>query len=336
MNIVSQLVGDFADNMTEHGCSVFFFTSAIQSGIFGEAARNNQAKLLDSNLEFRERLRDIKDEFQRERLDEQLQFRRESYELSRQYMLQQSAQINEDRQKEIEFQVFLDSYWPLNYTPYSVITEQKRLLQRSIVPLRVVIAKTEVSSFERTKPDSSYDEFCQRVRKDLQQLPNVNIEIRPWKNPCLSSICEAMNVNYIMQGIPTLIVFPYQIGETFGVEMSAWTFLSGNRSILQSKVLHIDGYKGTTELESTYSAVRAVIGMTRDAYMLSEYKMPICYPEIAKNDSVMLPETRKALVTHYENLHELVSTSGDYKLLCSQSEIEKIHRSLETTKLIEE
>ena len=52
MNIVSQLVGDFADNMTEHGCSAFFFTSAIQSGVFGEVARNNQSKLVDSNFEF--------------------------------------------------------------------------------------------------------------------------------------------------------------------------------------------------------------------------------------------------------------------------------------------
>ena len=336
MNVVSQLVGKLANNMTEHGCSVFFFTSAIQSGIFGEMGRHNQAKLFEGNLEFRERLQDIKNEFQRERLDAQLQFRRESYELSRQYMLQQSAQINEARQKEIEFQIFLESYWPLNYTPYSVITEQKKLLQHSIVPLRVIIAKTEVSSFERTKPDSSYDEFCQRIRKDLQQLPNVNVEIRPWKNPCLSSISEAMNINYIMQGIPTLIIFPYQVGETFGVEMSAWAFLSGNRSMMHNKVLHIDGYKGTEELESSYSAVRAVIGMTRDAYMLSEYRMPICFPEIAKNDSAMLPETRKALVEHYETLNELVANSADYKLLCSQSEIDKINRSLGTLKYITE
>lgn len=334
MNVVSQLVGNFANDMTEHGCSVFFFTSAIQSGIFGEAGRHNQAKLVESNLEFRERLQNIKDEFQRERLDKQLQFRRESYELSRQYMLQQNTQIIKDRQKEIEFQIFLESYWPLNYTPYAVITEQKKLLQCSIVPLRVIIAKTEVSSFERTKPDSSYGEFCHRIRKDLQQLPNINVEIRPWKNPCLSSISEAMNINYVMQGVPTLIVFPYQVGETFGVEMSAWTFLSGNRSMLHSKVLHIDGYNGKVELESTYSAVRAVIGMTRDAYMLSEYRMPACYPEIAKNDPIMLPDMRRVLVEHYKNLHELVASSEDYKLLCSISEIDRINRSLETTKLI--
>lgn len=332
MNIVSQLVGDFASNMAEHGCSAFFFTSAIQSGIFGEVSRHNQASLVDSNLEFKERLQSIKDEFQRERLDSQLQFRRESYELSKQYMLLQSTQINANRQKEIEFHIFLEKYWPLSYSPYSIITEQRKLLQRSVVPLRVIIAQTEVSAFNRRTPEISYAEFCQRLKKDLMQLGNINVEIRPWKKASLSSISEAMNVNYIMQGIPTLIIFPYQIDDTFGIDLSTWTFLTGNRSMLHSKIMQINGFKGTENLESTYSAVRAVIGMTRDAYMLSEYRHPICFPQLAALDSNMLPETRKMLVAHYENLQKLVAESEDYRLLSSKSELDNINRSLESLK----
>lgn len=332
--MIKELITKGLNVMQDHGCSVFFFTSAIQSGVFGEIGRRNQEKLTNNNLEFRERLQEIKDEFQRERLDHQLAFRRESYELSRQYMLQQSTEINENRQREIEFQVFLDSYWPLNYSPYSVITEQKKLLQRSIVPLRVIISKTEVTSFDYAKRDSSYGEFCQRVKRDLQKLSNIIVEIRPWKNPSLSSICEAMNINYIMQGIPTLIIFPYQIGDTFGVELSTWTFMSGNRSMLHSKVLSIEGYKGKDSLETTYSAVRSIIGMIRDAYMLSEYRLPICFPEIAKPDEYMLPETRLMLRNQYEQLLELVSGSDEYKDLCTQSEIDRIKSSLDTTKFI--
>lgn len=330
MSNFSQLVGNFADNMAEHGCSVFFFTSAIQSGIFGEISRHNQSELTENNIEFRERLQSIRNEFQREQLDVQLQYRRENYELSRQYMLQQSAIINENRQKEIEFQVFLEKYWPLNYSPFSVITEQKKLLQHSIVPLRVIIAKTEVTQFERTKPDSSYGQFCQSIKAGLQNIGNISVDIRPWKNACQSSICEAMNVNYIMQGIPTLIVFPYQIGDIFGIEMSAWAFMSGNRSMIHNKVLTIDGYKGTDNLETTYSAVRSVIGMVRDAYMLCEYRMPISFLEIAKKDKAMLPETQKMLSIHYEDLQKLVESSDGYKELCSQLEIDKIKRSFDS------
>ena len=333
--MIKELITHALNVMQDHGCSAFFFTSAIQSGIFGEAGRRNQAKLTTNNLEFRERLQEIKEEFQRERIDNQLQFRRESYELSRQYMLLQSTQVNENRQREIEFRDFLDNYWPLNYSPYSVIIEQKKLLQHSIVPLRVIIAKTEVTSFDRNRRDGSYDEFCRRLKRDLQHLCNISIDIRPWKNLSNSSISEAMNINYIMQGIPTLIVFPYQIGDTFGIELSAWSFMSGNRSLLHSKVLSVGGFKGIEALESTYSAVRSIIGMTRDAYILSEYRLPICFPEIAKTDKAMLPETYMMLNQHYEKLQKMVADSDEFKSLCTQSEIDKIHQSLDTTKLIE-
>lgn len=329
--MVSQFVDSFASNLAEHGCSVFFFTSAIQSAVFGEVSRHHQSELVDNNLEFRERLQSIKDEFQREHLDSQLQFRRESYELSKQYLLQQSTQLNENHQKEIEFQIFLEKYWPLNYSTYSVITEQKKLLQRSIVPLRVIIAKTEISAFNRQFPDVSYAEFCQRLRKDLTQLGNINVEIRPWKNKCNSSISEAMNVNYIMQGIPTLIVFPYQLDNTFGIEISTWTFLTGNRSMLHSKILNVEDYNGTENLESTYSAIKAVIGLTRDSYMLSEYRLPVCYPQYIASDSEMLQETRKMLYSQYENMQKMVTDSGEYKSLCSQSELDKINYSLDSS-----
>lgn len=330
MSIVSQLVGDFASNMAEHGCSAFFFTSAIQSGVFGEISRQHQAELVDNNIEFRERLQSIKDVFQREHLDSQIQFRRESYELSKQYMLQQSTQINENRQKEIEFKIFLEKYWPLNYSTYSVIKDQQNLLQRSVVPMRVIVAQTEISSYDRKHPEQSYGEFCKRLRKDLQTLGNINVEIRPWKKSCLSSISEAMNVNYIMQGTPTLIVFPYQIGDMFGVEISSWAFFSGNRSMLHSKILHIEEYKGTENIESTYSAVRAVIGMARDAYILSEYRLPVRYPLLARTDTHMLSETRKMLQSHYVDLSKLVEETTEYKSLCSQSELDNISYSLES------
>ena len=197
----------------------------------------------------------------------------------------------------------------------------------------MIIAKTEVSRFLRNDP-KSYGEFCRRISSDLRQLSYVNVENRPWKKDLYSNVCDAMNINYIMQGIPTLILFPYQIGDMFGIEISSWAFLGGNRSMLQSKILQIDNFEATKSLDETYSAMRAIIGMTRDAYMLSEYRMPVCYPSIAQKDTSLLPETRKMLVNHYEELNELVASSDSYRLLCTQSEISNINKSLETIKLI--
>lgn len=71
---ITEILKDSVDLLQSNGCSPFFFTGAIQSVIFGGVARENQSKMLDSNLEFRQHLQDLKDEYSREHLDAQLFF----------------------------------------------------------------------------------------------------------------------------------------------------------------------------------------------------------------------------------------------------------------------
>lgn len=318
----------------QHGCSPFFFTCAIQSGVFGEIGRKHQAELMDNNLEFRERMQSLRNEFQRERMDEQMRFRRESYELGKQYLIQQTVAFNESRQKQIEFNDFIEKYWPLTTQVYTLLKEQEDILSKSsIVPLRVLIAKTDVSSYVKTSPTSSYDEFCENVADGLRNLPNTVIESRPWKNTCQSMMCEAIDINYIMQGIPTLLVFPYQVGDTFGIEMAAWSFLRGFHSMTQNKILKIDGMKATENIPDVLSAVKAVIGMSRDAYMLFEYHSPVVFNKLVNEKALRLPAVKAMLDKHYVDLSQQIH-APEFARLCTSNEMQEIENSLEDTKLL--
>ena len=77
--------------------------------------------------------------------------------------------------------------------------------------MRVLIAKTEVTTYDKKHREVSYGEFCELVTDNLRGLQGIEIQTRPWKQGCKSIICESMNLNYIMQGVPTLLVFPYQL-----------------------------------------------------------------------------------------------------------------------------
>lgn len=322
------------ETIQQHGCSPFFFTCAIQSGVFGEIGRKHQAELMDSNLEFRERMQSLRDEFQRERMDEQMRFRRESYELSKQYLIQQTVAFNESRQKQIEFNDFIEKYWPLTTQVYALLKEQEDILSKSsIVPLRVLIAKTDVSSYVKTSPLVSYDEFCKNVADGLSNLPNTVIESRPWKNTCQSMMCEAIDINYIMQGIPTLLVFPYQIGDNFGIEMAAWSFLRGFHSMTQKKILKIDGMKATENIPDVLLAVKAVIGMSRDAYMLSEYHSPVVFNKLVDEKALKLPAVKAMLDRHYNELSQQIH-NPEFAKLCTSKEMHEIETSLNDTKLL--
>ena len=308
------------------GCSPFFFTSAIQSTLFGELGRHNQAELMQSNMEFREHLQNIRNQYSKERLEDQLLFRRESYELGRQYLIQQTIAQNESRKKQIEFRDFIYHYWPLERAPFYVLKERKGYLERkSIIPLTVLIASTEVTS--NTRDTEHYGNFCETLMSGLQALPNVSIEKAPWSKSCQSRISDAMNINYIMAGIPTLIVFPYQDGDFLGIETALWSFGRGLHSMDHKKLLQIENVEKEDITETAISAVKATIGMARDAYMLAEYHAPVLFPGMVDDKIMSIPALREQLTSHYNDLAKLVS-SPEFKQLCSKEELKSIENSL--------
>lgn len=309
------------------GCSPFFFTSAIQSTLFGEMGRNSQKELIESNLEFHEHLQYIRNQYSKERLENQLLFRRESYELGRQYLIKQTIVQNESRKKQIEFKDFIYNYWPLERTPFSVLEERRDYLERKkIIPMTVLIAKTEITN--NSRDTSKYGKFCEDLITELRMLPNITIEKTPWSRPSQSHIAEAMNINYIMGGIPTLIIFPYKDGETVGIETASWSFGRGLQSMNHSKLFHINNVDKDNVTQIAISAVKATIGMTRDAYMLAEYHAPLRFPQLINEEMLSIPEVRNQLTSHYDEMSKLIRSS-EFKQLCSQEELQSIESSFQ-------
>ena len=321
-----------AKTISEGGSSPFFFTCAIQSMVFGELGRKNQEELMSTNLEFKERMAAIREEYSKERLDEQLLFRRESYELGKQYQIHQTAMMNDSRRKQIEFHNFCQHYWPLNYDIYAVMKEQSKTLSYShIVPMRVLIAKTEVTTYDKKHREVSYSELCELITDNLNGLQGVDIQTRPWKQSCKSIICESMNLNYIMQGVPTLLVFPYQLGDSYGVEIATWSFNRGIRSLNHSKILTINGFDSQMSIDKVVASISAIVGMTRDAYMLAEYHAPIAFPKMIDDNMLSCPEIKAMLKQHYTELAQCVETTETFKSLCTSKELEEISTSFTST-----
>lgn len=307
------------------GCSPFFFTSAIQSVVFGYKAREQQSKIVNSNLEFREHLQELREEYARERLDAQLLFRRESYELGRQYVIQQTIAMNKSRQQQADFKDFLTRYWPLEQSVYSVLMEREKFLsEKSIVPLTVLVAKTELTSSIRNT--SLYEQFCEELISHMQPF-GVNVEKCPWKNSCQSRLSEAMNINFIMGGIPTLLVFPYQQDDIIGIETASWSFARGLQGMNHSKVVQIKCSDNDLIPKITMLAVKATIGMTRDAYMLAEYHVPVLFGQNVESEILAIPEIQEQMTSHYQDMRKLFESS-EFHQLCTKEELSLIDNSL--------
>lgn len=240
-------------------------------------------------------------------------------------MIQQTMEMNKTRKKQADFIDFINHYWPLEQSVYSVLMEREKFLAlKSIVPLTVYIAKTELTS--SVKDLSKYEQFCEELISFAQPY-GVIVEKCPWKNVCQSCLSEAMNINYIMGGIPTLLVFPYLHGNTIGIETAAWSFVRGLQSMNHSKSLQIKNDEPELVYETTKSAVKATIGMTRDAYMLAEYHAPIMFGKDIEEEIMVIPEIRSRVVSHYQEMSKLIGNS-DFRGLCTPDELSEIDKSL--------
>ena len=140
-----------------------------------------------------------------------------------------------------------------------------------------------------------------------------------------------MNLNYIMQGVPTLLVFPYQLGDSYGVEIATWSFNRGIRSLNHSKILTINGFDSQMSIDKVVASISVIVGMTRDAYMLAEYHTPIAFPKMIDDNMLSCPEINAMLKQHYTELAQCVETTETFKSLCTSKELEEISTSFTST-----
>ncbi len=329
------------------GCFPFFLTNSVQSLLFGEKGREHQAEAFERNMQFRESMRSLQDAFHREQVDAQIAFRRESYELGRQYLIEQTLRENESRRKQAEFSDFCQNktYWPLVVDIYTALSSRDDLIKyRSCVPLNVLIAWTDVSAHPQGNttrgvptqtPSKVYYSFCDQVAQELKTLPNIQVESAPWLAKSQSSVSDIYNINFILKGQPTLLVFPYQSKDgTLGIEMAAWSFNRGSQAMRQDKLMRMQSPPADKKQDAAVSAVKATIGMARDAYMLSEYRKPLVYNRMVDEQTLQLPEVRDTLSTYYQTMATHIRSDRNFRELCTQGEWEAIDASFTNTKHI--
>lgn len=318
-------VESLLQNMSHSGCSPLFMTSALCSLGFGELGRRNQENLLEDNIAFKEKMLQLKKDFSEERINAQVDFRRESYELGRKYQAQMMRELNESRRKEAEFRYLCEHSWPLTLDVSTVMKWQEDVLKdNGIIPLRVLVAKTDVNSYKRD--NSCYANFCSQLNK--ANIPNIVVEQAVWKTWCQSPMAESLNINYVMQGIPTLALFPYKQKGTYHLEYSTWSFNRGLGAIVLDKAVSFPYSLENADDPKIMLSLETVIGVVRDIYMVFEYQKPAIYPSIMKAEILQIEELRQFLNMQYKGLKEAFLSSKDLNQLCSDKELRAIEESL--------
>lgn len=324
-------VEHFFHHMTECGCSPFFITSALSSLGFGELGRQHQKELTEDNFAFKERMQKIRDDFSAERLNEQITQKKESYELGRQFQIRMMQELNDNRQKEVEFKYLCESCWPLTIDVRTVMNWQREILKyNGMVPMRVLVAKTDVNTYRKT--NGYYENFCTELSK--ANIPGLIIEQGCWKGKCQSPMTESLNINYIMQGIPTLIIYPYTTNGTFYLEFATWSFNRGMGAMMLNKAISFPYSLEKDDNREIILSIEATMGVVRDNYMLLEYQKPAVYPSIMRQEIKQHDIIVDFLREQYASLYHTIESSDEFNKLCSDAELRDLKNSLRTNQFL--
>lgn len=313
-------------------CSPFFITGSISSVFFGEKARKRQIENAEEGIIFRERLHEIKERFEQEKMDTEIRFKRENLELGRYYQQIEAKKSFDDAQKADEFKLFVNC-WPLTYEIRTIWDQVKFF--GTTPELLVILSKSNDSDM---KAGCEYSNACAYLSERTKGIQNIKVLSDPWslslKTP-VGSMAQNMNIHYIMQGIPTMVITPKRINDNLYFDTSIWNHHRGLGSFTNLTLFAMP-YDDTYEkLKPKIRLVQlAIVGVLRDHFMMLEFHQPACFPlfleQLEKDEKEVLagfPELSEFLVKQYENIKKGFLTPH-YKGLCTEGELVAMQESL--------
>lgn len=281
--------------------SPYMATVPLSIGAAGWISRKYSGWAAEYAMETSDELTRMQLEFNKWRTDAEIAMLTEEYQHSKDSEYDQCAKKADDDLRKESFQYFLKTVWNERYTvqPDTVFALRDTRKNQKVedMKLRLIVANTLVLSPEYNV--SIYSQLCDELEELLQGYFEMQwIQINP-KIISRSTMADALNVHYLLQGIPTLMLFVRRRGGNLVVECAMWTFMQGHGGIMVRPVLSAPapadgGLDGV--LEQTRQMLFGVAAVAGDTFgMLHCGRKPELYYKLSErvSDPALLELVRK-------------------------------------------
>lgn len=318
MNI-NDITHNLNENMRKAGCSPLFLSSAINSTFFGEVARQHGFSMKLDDMDFREQMT------KQNRLDTminnniQIDMKRDLFLLGQRYLKMQTSIENEGRRKMVEFQHFDSHCWrQLMATSILAFMKESHTMtgNKSITPIKLFLAKTGVNSGSEMNI-KQYADFCDAFHELFYCCPYVDHLPGQWKRTSTSAISETMIVNYVLKGMPTVILFPLVIRDVFRIECATWGFDKGLSSISFLSFFEEKSLGRKLKTDEVLARLALTAGLVVDTYLTVENHMPLFYAQSIRNIVEKYPELADFYNSQYMGLRKAMDVLSDDSYLGS-------------------
>ncbi len=308
-------------------CPPFFFSNAISSVAFGSLGAGNSERRSVEGVTYKKELNTLKEQFEDEQFQFELKSNRARLQQGRRYQVEQAQRQFEQQKRKLEFDYFKNNCWPLVLdinTIWHLHSKEER-----IQPLSIIVSAANSAAVNYNK---YYRDFCTGLRCGFKDIANTSFYAGAWKDEYKGGMAQGLNLHYLMQGLPTLLIMPYYQDGQMHINVSMWSFSrAGIESYNHYTALSVDYNDRDYNAENALklgNAMQLVAGVVRDSYMISEYQTPAILPALLKERFSTLPKSHQEFLIREYGEMQKITNSSLYQSLCeNQQSIENTHQS---------
>ena len=301
----------------------------------GWKARKTSAEHNARAISFQEELNQIRNEFGNNKVQAEIDFLRECHTLGMQNQREAALQSCIDRQKEEEFRRFCEKSWNAHFRPQinAVLEEMKQpSTDNAGVPrLKLMIARTPLVA-DTMDRKGTYSDFCDEFKEEYLLQYNLGMDsiwMRGWECDSVSAMADTMNLHYIMQGLPTVIIYPIKRGDNLSIETATWGYQLGQSHMIMDKTFRIPMSRFEGNKERMSVLMIAAAAYVDDCYRLMLHHSPA--DSLYKIKGLLQEDELvwELLTNKYRGLI-IQSQSVADTMLIGQEEIKKLENTIES------
>lgn len=264
------------DAHCQAGCDVspFFISQILSSSVFGSMHRTGTLAAGLEDLEFRKAAEILMRKRADERLEAEIEFMKSFQMKNIRAQIEQSRESSRLRRQENEFTLFCDNIWvPLfRVNPDTVLKakDEMSVEKGRVVDMRLMIARTGMTELKGDGFDKrkNYEYFC---RSFVRRFSLQSVFDTKWTAVSAATsrgmVSDSLNAHYLMQGIPSVMLFPELREDVFELEAAAWGFLHGHGNMFMKSMFSSSRSSDPDKMKRiAYEAMFGFSMLISDAY----------------------------------------------------------------------
>ncbi len=211
--------------------------------------------------------------FASDKLQQDLDYLRKSYEENISFQSKQIKQQFDNMRSQSQFAFFCDKFWKdqfgmtINSLQYPI--EELSHCRPSDIKIQLMVARTAaidgLTSAWGPAAGHNYRTLCSHIKEKIgaNKLFSTSF-INAWCAPSKGVAADTMLLYYIMQGLPTVILFLDRVGDRIAVDVALWSLQTGLDKFMTCRLFETETTESTA-ISDSYDLLCASAAYCGDA-----------------------------------------------------------------------